>query len=176
MKKGFTLIELLVVMAIMSLLGSIIISSVSSVRNKTYAARARNEFKSILTALELYYNDHGSYPPDVGRNVMPAGLGPYLAGGAWPVGPWPGSVYDWNNYPDPQFPGSQYQTIAILFCPSYLGDPSICIFPSEPWAANFGTESSIYYCMEGTHCRSHSLNPPDYPGYCINCTVQPAPW
>jgi len=62
--KGFTLIELLVVIAIIGLLASIVLVSLNSARGKARDTRRISDFTSIATALEMYYNEHGKYPPD----------------------------------------------------------------------------------------------------------------
>lgn len=61
-KKGFTLIELLVVISIIGLLSSVVLASLDSANKKGRDAKRISEMKSIMTALELYYNDHGRYP------------------------------------------------------------------------------------------------------------------
>jgi prepilin-type N-terminal cleavage/methylation domain-containing protein len=168
-EKGFTLIELLIVITIISILSSVMLVSLKNTREKSYFSRAKSEFRSLGTALELYYEDNNAYPPDASRNI-PAGLGPYLAGGvpaSWPTGPWPNSVYDWENWDDPDHPGQKIYQISIRFCPS--GGPlSACVFPDETWAANFDIDSAVYYCISG-FCRSHVSQPANYPGYCVNC-------
>jgi prepilin-type N-terminal cleavage/methylation domain-containing protein len=176
MKKGFTVLELLIVIAIIGILASVIIPSVNGGREKALKSRTLSELKTMATALELYRNDNnGNYPADVSRD-LPPGLGAYLGGNqsaAWPDAPWPGSVYDWDNWDDPDYPGEKIYQISIRFCPA--GGPlSACVFPPEPWAANFGVNSSYYYCIGG-RCRAHLSEAYTYPGYCANCTVQPSP-
>ena len=61
-KKGFTLIELLVVVAIIGILASIILATVSSVRAKGRDAKRVSDLKQIQNALELYFSDNGRYP------------------------------------------------------------------------------------------------------------------
>jgi len=61
-KRGFTLIELLVVISIISLLASLVLASLSSAQIKARDVRRREDFRSINTAMELYYNKHGKYP------------------------------------------------------------------------------------------------------------------
>lgn len=169
MKKGFTLIELLIVLAIIGLLSSIVIADLSSARDKAHFSRTLAEFRSMATALEFYLDDHGSYPADVSRNIPP-GLGIYLAGestAGWPEAAWPDSVYDWDNWPDPDNPGQRIYQISVRFCP-IGGNLSDCRFPNESWAEDFGINSAVYYCVSGV-CRSHINEDIDYPGYCVNC-------
>jgi prepilin-type N-terminal cleavage/methylation domain-containing protein len=165
--RGFTLIELLIVIAIISILATVILQSVNGARKKAYSVRTLGEFKSLAIALELYKSDNnGNYPADANRS-MPAGLEAYLPGNVWPTAPWPNSVYDWENWDDPNTPGEKIYQISVRFCPA--GGPlSACKFPDEPWATNFGVDSAVYYCLSGK-CRSHNSQPESYPGYCMNC-------
>ena len=165
MKKGFTLIELLVVIAVIGILSSVVLAALVKARSSAAFARAKLEFRSLATAIELYTEDHGGvFPADVDRG-LPPGLEVYLAGGDWPNAPWPGSVYDWDNWIDPDT-GKIIMQISVRFCP--LGQPTLCRFPDETWTAGFDYYSAVYYCLEGT-CRSHISKPIDHPGYCINC-------
>jgi len=163
-QAGFTLIELLVVISIIGILGAIMMTNIFSTKDKAYLARAKEEFHSINISLQLYYSDHLSYPADTNRNVPP-GLEKYLANGIWPTAPWPGSVYDWDNW---DINGIQTYQISIRFCPIGAHNISECHFPQESWAKNFKTNSAVYYCIQGS-CRSHVDEPADYPGYCVNC-------
>lgn len=168
--KGFTIIELLVVIAIMGILSSMIIPQLQFAREKAYYARTLAEYNSMNTALMMYQEDHdGDYPPDVNRDIPP-GLGAYLAGNdidSWPKAPWPGSVYDWDNWEDPDDMDSRIYQISIRFCP-VGGTIDQCKFPYEDWAKDFKVNSSAYYCISGA-CRAHIDESIDYPGYCVNC-------
>ncbi|MFT5179891.1 MAG: prepilin-type N-terminal cleavage/methylation domain-containing protein [Candidatus Paceibacteria bacterium] len=74
-KKGFTLIELLVVIAIIGLLSSVVLASLNTARARGNDAKRLSEMRSIMTALELYYNDNGRYPNS-----------DYAGCGGWDVG------------------------------------------------------------------------------------------
>lgn len=162
--KGFTLIELLVVVAIIGVLVMLGVYAMQRARDHAYMAAAKDELKSISQSLQLYMNDFGYYPPDTSRNIPP-GLETYLAPGLWPDAPWPGSVFDWDNWIDPATSQHIYQ-ISIRFCP--IGKPEECRFPRDAWAKDFDIYSSVYYCIEGP-CRAHIDRPIDHPGYCVNC-------
>ncbi len=60
--KGFTLIELLVVIAIIGLLATVVMTSLNQARKKGRDARRVADIDAIRSALELYYDAHGSYP------------------------------------------------------------------------------------------------------------------
>jgi type II secretion system protein G len=62
-QKGFTLIELLVVVAIIGVLATIVLSSLSNARAQARDARRVSEMKNLEKALEMYYLDYNQYPP-----------------------------------------------------------------------------------------------------------------
>jgi prepilin-type N-terminal cleavage/methylation domain-containing protein len=172
--KGFTLLEILVVVAIIGILSSITLMSLSNVRGRALLSKAHQELKSVRQSLELYFIDYKSYPEDTERHVPP-GLEKYLSPGIWPNAAWPGSVFDWDNWtPDnlSHAPKNQVYQISIRFCP--IGEPSSCEFPNNDWATNFDYFSSVYYCISGP-CRAHSSKPCNHPGYCVNCPDNTSP-
>jgi len=61
-RRAFTLIELLVVVAIIGLLASIVVINVNNARKKGRDARRLSDLRQIRIALEMYYDDNGSYP------------------------------------------------------------------------------------------------------------------
>jgi len=60
--KGFTLIELLVVVAIIGILATIILSSLSSARESARDAKRLSDIKTMQNALEIYHLENGRYP------------------------------------------------------------------------------------------------------------------
>jgi len=61
-QKGFTLIELLVVIAIIGVLASVVLASLNTARSKARDAQRLSDIKQLVNAIEMYYNDNGSYP------------------------------------------------------------------------------------------------------------------
>ena len=166
--RAFTILEILIVVAVIAVLAGIVLLGISNVRNKARYSRSIEEFHQISSAMELYYQKNGDYPIDVTRD-LPPGAEQYITGGVWPKAPYPGSVYDWEHWQPPQLaddPKEEIVQISIRFCP--VGQPTQCIFPNEPWAAGFGVNSALYYCIKGP-CRAHSGEDITYPAYCVNC-------
>jgi prepilin-type N-terminal cleavage/methylation domain-containing protein len=62
-KKAFTLIELLVVVAIISLLTSLVLSSLTSARMKANDTKIAQDLRQFRISAELYYNEYHVYPP-----------------------------------------------------------------------------------------------------------------
>jgi prepilin-type N-terminal cleavage/methylation domain-containing protein len=69
--EGFTLVELLVVITIIGLLAVLALAAFSSAKQKSRDALREADIKQIHTALELYYNEQGSYPTSlvVGQTI-----------------------------------------------------------------------------------------------------------
>jgi len=59
---GFTLIEIIIVMALLAILSTALWSNFISAINKGKDSRRKQDLKTIVEALELYYNDEASYP------------------------------------------------------------------------------------------------------------------
>lgn len=61
-RRAFTLVELLVVVAIIGLLSSVAAVSMSNARIAGRDAKRLGDKRAIITALNAYYSDNGSWP------------------------------------------------------------------------------------------------------------------
>jgi prepilin-type N-terminal cleavage/methylation domain-containing protein len=80
-RKGFTLIELLVVIVIIGLLATIVLVSLNNARKKARDTKRLSDMRTIITALEMYYDDNNAYPGNTDNDC----------GGGWDVGFYNGS-------------------------------------------------------------------------------------
>lgn len=75
-KKGFTLIELMVAIAIIALLASIVITTLSEAKQRAQDAKVKATKQQVQLVLDVYYQDHGGYP-----NPNPGNAELYCVGG-----------------------------------------------------------------------------------------------
>lgn len=68
--KGFTLVELLVVMAILGVLVTLIAGGFRTAQMRGRDAKKKSDLKEIANSLEIYFSDHGKYPPSSGGQLM----------------------------------------------------------------------------------------------------------
>jgi general secretion pathway protein G len=95
-QAGFTLLELLVVLTIVSLLSVVAGPQVVRYLGRAKSETAKLQIRTVATALDLYFLDNGSYPPQrVGLSALlqaPPGAarwkGPYLKKSDSLVDPW----------------------------------------------------------------------------------------
>jgi general secretion pathway protein G len=99
-KKGFTLVELLVVVAIIGILAAISVVSLNTARARARDSRRVADVRQIQTALELYYNDMGTYPASLssGGQIMASTTGTvYMSQVPTPPSPHDGNCTAANN-------------------------------------------------------------------------------
>ncbi len=79
--KGFTLVELLIVIAIIGILSAVIISSLSSARQKSKEKTAIAQMNQARSQAEIYYNRNGNYQNlcyETGTNDTDVGMKPFI--------------------------------------------------------------------------------------------------
>lgn len=67
-KSGFTLIELLTVIAIMAIVAGMVVGLAGVAGKKKRIARTQAELNQLVTAIDSYFAEYNSYPPQVGGN------------------------------------------------------------------------------------------------------------
>lgn len=164
--RGFTLIELLVVVAIIGILATIVLASLSNARTRAQTAKTISELRNISQAFEIYEIDNNSYPADVAPDILPSGMAAYLPNGTWPEPAYPGTTYDWEYWN----PGTVNEAVqvSVRFCDGVSA--ANCNFPSEPWSDSFTNgQNAAYWCISGD-CRPWETDiTGSVPGYCFNC-------
>ncbi|MCW1892001.1 MAG: type II secretion system GspH family protein [Candidatus Uhrbacteria bacterium] len=148
--RGFTLIELLVVIAIIGLLATFAVVQLGASREKARDTKRKQDLVQMQKAIELYYNENGSYPN---------------TGGAWRGG---GSGCTYGPY-------STTGTTGYIpgLAPQYIG-----VLPLDPrpgtraWPCTTIGQSCYLYNSNGTdykliaHCGIEGAFPkPDEPFY-----------
>jgi prepilin-type N-terminal cleavage/methylation domain-containing protein len=68
-QKGFTLIELLIVIAIISIIGTIVLPTLNTARDKGRTAAAQGQLRQVLASISLLADDTGKWP-----NGCPVGV------------------------------------------------------------------------------------------------------
>lgn len=80
-QAGFTLLEVMIVVAIIAIIAGIIASNYQTATQKSMAVTIEADLKQIATAIEMYHQDNGVYPP-TSQNFTISMLGgnnnPYL--------------------------------------------------------------------------------------------------
>lgn len=140
--RGFTLVELLVVIAIIGILATLLLLQLNVARQKARDTKRVADVTQLRTAIELYYDDNGSYPTSA--EYTAASLGKYLANStALPKDPTLGTdygyAYDGSSKPNKyqiwaqlENPGNQDSATAGV-----LGGDSDII--STGWGGSNGT-------------------------------------
>jgi type II secretion system protein G len=163
-KKGFTLVELIVVMAIIGILATLGFSSYTNSINKSKDARRKADLRSIMTALQLYYNDNGQYPS------LGCGINCFVKSSTSGVTPWiPALTSNYikslpvdpvNNGTDPWSGGLTYeygnvsadgQSFDLVAQLEWHKDPDTCQFKAytnnftgKSWCPGGSSDSASY--------------------------------
>jgi prepilin-type N-terminal cleavage/methylation domain-containing protein len=77
-RSGFSLVELMVVVLVVGLLAGIAIPNFQQALLKARAADAIADLQVIRVAVYAYVGDNYTWPADVSRGAVPAGLAEYL--------------------------------------------------------------------------------------------------
>jgi prepilin-type N-terminal cleavage/methylation domain-containing protein len=67
-RRAFTLIELLVVITIIAILMALLFPAFKGVQDHAKRTQAKNDLTQIVTAVNAFYTDYGTYPIDIGAH------------------------------------------------------------------------------------------------------------
>ncbi|MFA5644630.1 MAG: FISUMP domain-containing protein [Patescibacteria group bacterium] len=141
LKSAFTLVELLVVIAIIGILATLAIVAIQNTRAKARDTKRIADVKQIQIALELYFNDNGSYPvsTSVTSSIRSASR-VYME--MYPQAPTPpdGDCTESNNQYVYTETGEDNGSYALSFC---LGRPALEFSSGDITATPLGLE---YFC------------------------------
>ena len=142
-RSAFTLVELLVVVAIIGLLSTVATIALSSARVKARDTARKANLVQVAKALEVYYNDNGSYPSTGG------------------IAAWHGATATYGPYPDTGagawIPGLSPTYIATLPHDPDTGKPRVYCQSVPDWAGYIYTSNGIDYKLLN-YCSPESSN------------------
>jgi prepilin-type N-terminal cleavage/methylation domain-containing protein len=125
-QRGFTLVELLVVIAIIGILATLLLLQLGVARQRARDAKRIADINQVRTAIELYYDDNGSYPVRSTFATLASDLAPkYLT--LLPVDPLNTALYRYGYAFNPATTPIRYHLHAEL----------------EQWAQALNSDSDI---------------------------------
>jgi prepilin-type N-terminal cleavage/methylation domain-containing protein len=112
--RGMTLVELMIVVSILGILAAIVIPKFSSASDEAEATHAAATLRLLRDAAQRYNAEHGDWPANVDRGVMPPELEPYFVG-ADMKNDVTGGKWDYENWIDRGRTLSDGRPIGIAF-------------------------------------------------------------
>ncbi len=77
-RDAFTLVELMIVVGIIALVAAIALPSFLRARQRAQNTKFINALRVASSAFDTYAIEHGSYPPDANRGIVPPGMDTYF--------------------------------------------------------------------------------------------------
>ena len=109
--SAFSLIEMLVVIAVIGIIASIALPSVSRINDSATATAVAGNMKNFATAFRAYEKLEGDWPPDNIVGVMPPGVGmeEYLSEARFEATTSVGGNYNWEGPENHSYAGVSIQ-------------------------------------------------------------------
>ena|SRR5579859_3770758 len=157
--KGFTLIELLVVIGILGILAAVLLAMINPIAQlqKSNDARRKGDLESVQRALEMYYQDKGTYPLSNNSNhEIKVGATTYAWGQPWTVNgqnymaKLPVDPVQTQNYVYYSAGGQSYYLYTSLQRGIY--DPQICFPTTGAACSSARTNGVATACGGGATC------------------------
>jgi prepilin-type N-terminal cleavage/methylation domain-containing protein len=95
--RGFTLVEVMVVVLIISILASVTVPSVQRIQRRAKTTTISNDFRVFAAAFDVYAQETGTWPAEVGAGVVPPVMAAHLNATAWQRITPMGGQYDWES-------------------------------------------------------------------------------
>ncbi len=83
--RAFTLVEIMIVVLIIGLLAAMALPAFARAQRNSQNARFISDLRVFSQAFETYAMKNGSWPPNAGSGVVPAGMSGELKDSAWMV-------------------------------------------------------------------------------------------
>lgn len=157
-KKGFTLIELLVVIAIIGLLSTLAVVALNQARAKSRDAKRLADGQAIAKAIELYYDENGTYPlPNQNHpNGFLHGLADSAQSNTWDA--------DCAIEPTPGFPGETLGCLLKDYVQVPLDPTNNGIYSFRYDGENTGEAYELFVTLESDDASNCSAQGPWYFG------------
>ncbi|MDP3970362.1 MAG: prepilin-type N-terminal cleavage/methylation domain-containing protein [bacterium] len=161
MRKGFTLIELLIVIAIIGLLATLAIVSLTSAQQKSRDAKRIADIKQLQNATELYFNEItvGSYPDPANWTEYTNNLVPIMS--SMPTDPTNDAtrfyIYATNDSADEYVIGTRLEDVNH---PALSGDDDTNYTAVGAWlgispvTSSVATPTTVNCSLAGVYCLS----------------------
>jgi type II secretion system protein G len=95
-RHAFTLVEIMVVVVIVGLLAGIAVPTYLHLVSNAKASRFVSDLRTFAGAFETYALEHGAWPPDANRGIVPSGMSGELVDATWKNRNSLGGQWDWD--------------------------------------------------------------------------------
>lgn len=83
LRRGFTLVEIMIVVAIIGILSLLAWPALLRAQQSSQNSRYASDVRTFAQAFETYALKNGTWPPNAGTGVIPAGMSGELRDAAW---------------------------------------------------------------------------------------------